>query len=55
MGCRNTVFSAQAQSGAYSLLQWMDAGARQFRLELVDESPDDVKRIVQGYRNVLEG
>lgn len=38
MGCRNTVFSAQAQSGAYSLMQWIDTGARHFRIELVDES-----------------
>lgn len=55
MGCRNTVFSAQAQSGAYSLKQWVDAGARRFRLELVDESPADVRRIVGGYRSVLDG
>jgi putative protease len=55
MGCRNTVFSAQAQSGAYSLMQWMDVGARHFRVELVDEPAEDVKRIVRGYRDVLEG
>jgi collagenase-like PrtC family protease len=55
MGCRNTVFSAEAQSGAYSLKQWIDAGARQFRVELVDESPADVKQIVAGYRNILDG
>eukprot|EP00977_Amphora_coffeiformis_P028711 scaffold36641_cov183-Amphora_coffeaeformis.AAC.1 len=55
MGCRNTVFSAQAQSGAYSVRQWKDAGARHFRVELVDEPAEDVKRIVSGYRDVLEG
>lgn len=55
MGCRNTVFSAQAQSGAYSLMQWKSSGARHFRVELVDEPAEDVKRIVRGYRNVLDG
>jgi U32 family peptidase len=55
MGCRNTVFSAEAQSGAYSLRQWIDAGARHFRVELVDESAADAKRIVGGYRSVLDG
>lgn len=55
MGCRNTVFSAEAQSAAYSLMRWFDAGARSFRVELVDESPADVKRIAVGYRNVLNG
>ena len=35
MGCRNTVFNAQAQSGA-EYLPTMDAGPH-FRVELVDE------------------
>ena len=55
MGCRNTVFSAEAQSGAHSLQEWAAAGARHFRIELVDESAEDAKVIVRGYRNVLDG
>lgn len=55
MGCRNTVFSAQAQSGAHSLSEWRSAGANSFRIELVDESNEDIHAIVQGYIDVLNG
>ncbi|CAJ1954674.1 unnamed protein product [Cylindrotheca closterium] len=55
MGCRNTVFSAQAQSGAHSLSDWRSAGANSFRIELVDESDKDIQTIVQGYIDVLNG
>jgi U32 family peptidase len=55
MGCRNTVFSAEAQSGAYSLNEWKSAGARHFRIELVDESAADVQEMTRGYLQVLEG
>jgi putative protease len=55
MGCRNTVFSSQAQSGVHSLTEWMEAGASHFRVELVDESPEDTELIVNGYLSVLDG
>ena len=55
MGCRNTVFSAQAQSGVHSIKEWKTAGARRFRIELVDESATDTQTIVRGYFEVLEG
>ncbi len=55
MGCRNTVFSAEAQSGIHSLKQWADAGVGTIRIELVDEGEEDVRRIVEGYLNVLDG
>ena len=55
MGCRNTVFSAQAQSGAHSLSDWRSAGADCFRIELVDESDEDIETIVHGYIDVLNG
>ncbi len=55
MGCRNTVFSSEAQSGVHSLKEWSDAGVGTLRIELVDEGKDDVKRIAKGYLNVLKG
>lgn len=55
MGCRNTVFSSEAQSGVHSLRDWSDAGVGTIRIELVDEDKDDVKKIVRGYLNVLTG
>lgn len=55
MGCRNTVFTAQAQSGVYSMKKWCDAGVGRLRVELVDEHPDDTERVVSTYLDVLSG
>ena len=55
MGCRNTVFAAQAQSGIHSLTQWKQAGIRHFRIELVDELPYDARKVVRTYLNTLSG
>jgi len=55
MGCRNTVFSAEAQSGVHSIRDWAKAGVGFIRIELVDEGGDDVRKIVGGYRDVLDG
>ena len=55
MGCRNTVFGAEAQSGVHSLKEWSAAGASRFRIELVDEQDCDVELVVGGYIAVLNG
>ena len=55
MGCRNTVFAAQAQSGVHSIGDWKNAGIGRIRIELVDEGPEDVELIVNGYNSVLMG
>ena len=55
MGCRNTVFSAEAQSGIHSLKEWSAAGVGTARIELIDEGKSDVKTIVKGYLDVLDG
>jgi U32 family peptidase len=55
MGCRNTVFSAQAQSGVHSLKQWQAAGIRRFRIELVDEGPEDSVEVVRAYSDCVAG
>jgi len=55
MGCRNTVFSSEAQSGVHSIKKWSEAGVGTLRIELVDEGKYDVKKIVKGYLNVLSG
>jgi hypothetical protein len=44
MGCRNTVFNARAQSGAFYLDDLREAGYRSFRVELVDEHGGQVRR-----------
>lgn len=55
MGCRNTVFSAEAQSGVHSLKEWQQAGVGRVRIELVDECLEDIQRMIAGYEQVLDG
>jgi hypothetical protein len=48
--CRNTVFNAAAQSGLYYLPRLAAAGFGTFRIELVDEAPEVVGQLLEGYR-----
>ena len=54
-GCRNTVFNAQAQSGAYFLPQFLDAGIKSFRIEFADEPKEVVAEIISVYNQLLQG
>jgi len=54
MGCRNTVFQAESQSGVYSLNEWVKAGVGHLRIELVDEKGDDAVKVVNAYLQFLE-
>lgn len=53
LGCRNTVFQAESQSGIYSLNEWVKAGVRHLRIELVDENRDDAVKIIKAYLKFL--
>jgi putative protease len=55
VGCRNTVFNAQAQSAAPHLKTLLAAGIRRYRVEFVWESADEVRRILDSYRALLGG
>jgi putative protease len=55
VGCRNTVFHAKAQSGAEFLQQFLDAGARAFRVELLEEDATQARQILEAYRDLLAG
>lgn len=55
VGCRNTVFGAEAQHGVGHIEEWMRAGIRHYRLEFVHESGEQVARIVEGFDAVLKG
>ena len=55
MGCRNTVFNAQAQSGLRDLQTFVAAGYRRFRIELADHRPDEVAPLVATYQAALRG
>jgi len=55
VGCRNTVFGAEAQVGTKHLPLWLAAGIRHFRLEFVHESARQVRQVVGAFQNVLAG
>ncbi|HEY3756445.1 MAG TPA: DUF3656 domain-containing protein [Opitutaceae bacterium] len=52
-GCRNTVFNSRAQTGAEYVQRLMDLGARNFRVEFVNESADEVSRTLERYRRLF--
>ena len=54
-GCRNTVFNGMAQTGAEYAQRLMQAGAQHFRLEFLNESPEQVGRAIAQYRQLLAG
>ena len=54
-GCRNTVFNSRAQTGAEFLDRFLARGARHFRVEFADESPEEVSRIAVRYVQLLRG
>lgn len=53
MGCRNTLFNAQAQSGARFVKAWRAAGVGRLRIELVDEPAHVAIRLVELYARLL--
>jgi U32 family peptidase len=54
-GCRNTVFNALAQTGADYVPQMLALGARHFRLEFLNETPEQITRTISRYRQLLRG
>jgi putative protease len=54
-GCRNTVFNALAQTGADYVARMLALGARHFRIEFLDETPDQAAQTIARYRQLLRG
>ncbi|MFH7244230.1 MAG: U32 family peptidase [Spirulina sp.] len=54
-GCRNTLFNGVAQTGAEYAQRLVSLGARTLRLEFLDETPDQVRRTIQQYQQLLTG
>lgn len=54
VGCRNTVFNAQAQSAAFLVPELRDAGVKRFRVEFVRESADQVEEVLSSYQMLLD-
>jgi putative protease len=55
VGCRNTVFGAEAQEASRRLDEWRAAGIRHFRLEFAHESAEDVSRVTSAFAACLAG
>jgi len=55
VGCRNTVFGAEAQEASTHLASWLEAGIRHFRLEFVHESAAELTRVTRAFTAALNG
>jgi putative protease len=55
VGCRNTVFNALAQTGAEYVARMIELGVRHFRVEFLNETPEQVARTITKYRQLLRG
>ncbi|MBF2077111.1 MAG: U32 family peptidase [Synechococcales cyanobacterium T60_A2020_003] len=54
-GCRNTLFNGTAQTGAEYVQTLLNLGLRHFRIEFVDESPEQVLQTINQYQKLLIG
>jgi U32 family peptidase len=54
-GCRNTVFNALAQTGADYISRMLALGVRHFRIEFLNETPDQAAQTIEKYRQLLRG
>jgi len=55
VGCRNTVFNSLAQTGAEYVSRMLALGGRHFRVEFLNETPEQVARTISKYRQLLRG
>lgn len=55
VGCRNTVFGAEAQEASRHLREWLDAGIVHVRLEFTHESGDQLQQVAQAFAATLQG
>jgi len=55
VGCRNTVFNALAQTGAEYVLRMVELGVRHFRVEFLNETPEQVEQTISKYHRLLRG
>jgi putative protease len=55
VGCRNTIFNAQAQSAASLVPRLLARGVRRLRVELVRETGAETGRVLAAYRELIAG
>jgi U32 family peptidase len=54
-GCRNTLFNGKAQTGAEHIQRLIDSGAKYFRIDFLDEKPQEIDRTIHHYQQLLRG
>ncbi|HVW11937.1 MAG TPA: DUF3656 domain-containing protein, partial [Bryobacteraceae bacterium] len=55
VGCRNTVFGAEAQEASQHLKNWLDEGIRHFRLEFAHETAAEAELVTRAFQAALAG
>lgn len=55
VGCRNTVFGAEAQEASQFLDRWRAAGIQHYRLEFVHEDGEQVQAVTRAFADALAG
>ncbi|MBD2728494.1 U32 family peptidase [Nostoc sp. FACHB-892] len=55
VGCRNTVFNGTAQTGAEYVQRLIELGLSHFRIEFVNETPEQVRKTIDCYNQLLQG
>ena len=55
VGCRNTVFSAEANSVADDVPRFLAKGVRRFHVELLHEDAKQLEALIRGYVEVAQG
>ncbi|NNJ12928.1 U32 family peptidase [Chloroflexales bacterium ZM16-3] len=55
VGCRNTVFGAEAQEASRHMDAWRDAGVAHYRLEFVHETGAQVAHVARAFAEYLAG
>lgn len=53
VGCRNTVFGAEAQSAAKHMQGFLDAGISNYRLEFVHEDAGQVRKVIRAFQKAF--
>jgi len=56
IGCRNTLFNGNAQSGAEAVPELIRLGVNQFRIEILRDAPtEEIHRLIDLYRRLIAG
>ena len=55
VGCRNTLFNAVPQSGAEVVTQLISKGVKHLRIEMLNQSQEEMAGILEAYRKLLVG